>query len=189
MVTDPKEVSWNHHSYMMMPQLLSGKPGNSIPVYARPTISPPQLPTSPALMNQDPQQTLHPVILIFQKQELGRHFLVLTIPMIIALVSLFNPVHAPIVFRLTAIALSVGVAAIWNGILLRETCPRASKWIELFGVALVLLSFYGFVGCALPDKTLIWIPALCWLLNLLPFAIAYCSRERVLENGNLPLQH
>lgn len=47
--------------------------------------------------------------------------------MIIALVSLFNPIQEPIVFRLAVVALSVGVATIWNGILPRKTYPSASK--------------------------------------------------------------
>ncbi|KAJ4710658.1 hypothetical protein OWV82_016815 [Melia azedarach] len=140
---------------------------------------------SPTLQDQNSEQTvvLHPVIWNFRNQELGRHLLVLAIPMIIALSTSYNPKNVPTSTIGTAVALSLGVALIWNGILLRKTWPNLSNWIELLGAAFMLLCFYRYVSCFLP-KTLIWIPALCWLLNLIPFAVAYFSRERVLENGD-----
>jgi hypothetical protein len=80
-----------------------------------------------------------------------------------------------------AIALALGFVEIWNGILLRTTCNEASNIIELLGIAFMLLAFFGFIACFLPES-LIWIPYLCWVLSLLPFVIALCSTGRATKD-------
>lgn len=70
MVTDSIEAPSNHHSFMMMPKLLSGKPRVLSPIYARPTSLPLQLSNNQenyqALLDGKPyqQDMLHPIIVI-----------------------------------------------------------------------------------------------------------------------------
>ncbi|KAJ4834140.1 hypothetical protein Tsubulata_044706 [Turnera subulata] len=128
--------------------------------------------------DDDPNQNHppHPIIQTLREQELGRHVLVLAVPMTIGLFSVYNPVNAAFASRLTAIALSIGFAGIFNGILLRRTCHRASNVMELLGISLVLLAFFGFISLFVPDN-LTWIPSLCWVSSLILFVVALCFRR------------
>ncbi|KAJ4710659.1 hypothetical protein OWV82_016816 [Melia azedarach] len=103
---------------------------------------------SSACMDQNSEQTVfHPIIWILQDSELGRHLLLLAVPMIIALYTIHNPKIIG-----TTVSLSLGVALICNRILLHKTWPNLSNLIELLGVAFMLMSFYRFVACSLPSN-------------------------------------
>ncbi|KAJ4846895.1 hypothetical protein Tsubulata_026220 [Turnera subulata] len=124
----------------------------------------------------NPPSAFHPIIQTLREQELGRHVLVLAVPMTVGLFSVYNPVNAAFASRLTAIALSIGFACIFNGILLRRTCHQSSNVMELLGISFVLLAFFGFISLVLPDN-LTWIPSLCWVSSLILFVVALCFRR------------
>ncbi|GLT30318.1 hypothetical protein SLA2020_417820 [Shorea laevis] len=124
----------------------------------------------------DPKD-FHPVFILLREEQLGRHILVLAIPMIVGLFSCYNRMKDnPLILRFTALSLSYGVTWIWNGILLRRTFNRFSLVLELLGVAAMLSAFFSFVAWFLP-LIIYFIPVVCWVLCLLPFAIAFCSEE------------
>ncbi|CAK7326441.1 unnamed protein product [Dovyalis caffra] len=112
----------------------------------------------------------HPIIEMLRQQELGRHMLVLSVPMTIGLFVVYNSVKSPLALNVMALAIALGFVGIWNGILLRTSCREASNIIELLGIAFMLLAYFGFVACFLPEK-FIWVPYLCWLLSVVVFVI------------------
>jgi len=140
----------------------------------------------------DEKRPFHRIIETLRQQELGRHILILAVPMTIGLFSADNLVNKPLALRVIAVALALGFVGIWNGILLRTTCNEASNTIELLGIAFMLLAFYAFIACFLPES-LIWIPSLCWVLSILPLVIAACSTGRASKdrdsNNRLPRPH
>jgi hypothetical protein len=149
------------------------------------TINSPSFSTSTQTSTQEnlanENQPFHLIIETLRQQELGRHVLILAVPMTIGLFSVDKLVNEPLALRVMAIALALGFVGIWNGILLRTTCNEASNIIELLGIAFMLLAFFGFIACFLPES-LIWIPYLCWVLSLLPFVIALCSTGRATKD-------
>ncbi|KAF9674189.1 hypothetical protein SADUNF_Sadunf10G0101600 [Salix dunnii] len=138
-----------------------------------------QTPTQENLSKEN--RPFHRIIETLREQELGRHILILAVPMTIGLFSVDNLASQPLALRVIAVALALGFAGIWNGILLRKTWNEASNMIELLGVAFMLLAFFGFVALFLPES-LVWIPFLCLVLSLLPLVIAICSGERASED-------
>lgn len=97
----------------------------------------------------------------------------------------YDPGSLPLPARLAAMILSIAFTALWNGILLRKTWKRVSNASELVGVSLTLLVFYGFFAYHLPED-LFWLPLVCWVLSIVPFGVAVCSREMgASENGEI----
>ncbi|GMN38916.1 hypothetical protein TIFTF001_008133 [Ficus carica] len=143
-----------------------------------PTI--PQRPQQAINSNNDPDD--HPIIQVFREEQLGRNIFVLAIPIATGFMAYYNPVSMSLAARLAAVALSVGSAAIWNGILLRKACPKASNASELLGVALMLVAFFGYLGSHLPEAYL-WLPVLCLVACLVPLCVAFCGcKENAREN-------
>ncbi|KAF2312767.1 hypothetical protein GH714_039960 [Hevea brasiliensis] len=123
----------------------------------------------------------HPIFEIVEQQQLGRNVLVLAIPMAIALFSIYkfeplNVIEIMPAMRLIALMLSVAVALIWNGILLRRIWKRVSNLVELLGIALMFGAFYMFGVLLLPGE-LALIPAICFMLCLIPFVKAFFSQK------------
>ncbi|KAF2312766.1 hypothetical protein GH714_039956 [Hevea brasiliensis] len=125
-----------------------------------------------------PSPDFHPVVETLRELELGKHILVMAVPMAVGIFSIYNVVNASLVMRLTAVAVSVGFVGIWNGLLMRRTCHGISNAIELLGIAFMLLAFFGIIACFLQDGNLIWIPFLCWVLSLVPFVLVFRFRGR-----------
>lgn len=172
------------NSIMMISNTSTGPPASSVEearVELSTTIDSPSSSTSTQTSTREnlanENQPFHRIIETLRQQELGRHVLILAAPLTIGLFSVDNLVNEPSALRVMAIALALGFVGIWNGILLRTTCNEASNMIELLGIAFMLLAFFGFIACFLPES-LIWIPYLCWVLSLLPFVIALCSTGR-----------
>ncbi|KAJ7943304.1 hypothetical protein O6P43_032879 [Quillaja saponaria] len=120
---------------------------------------------------EEEEEDYHPVIKIIRKQELGRHILVLAIPMMMGIIASYNPLSMNACTLFVVVALLFGFAAIWNGILLAKTYPKVSVLILVTGIGLMLFAFLALVGCLLPLK-LKWIPVLCWFFTLFPLAKA-----------------
>ncbi|KAJ7943268.1 putative Ileal sodium/bile acid cotransporter [Quillaja saponaria] len=137
---------------------------------------------------EEEEEHYHPIIKIIEKQELGRHILVLAIPMIIGLKATSNPDSMnSVCVLLVLVGLLFGFSAIWNGILLRKTYPKASIVILVVGIGLMLFVFYTFMGCFLPPS-LQWIPGVCWLSYFFPLAMVFFGKNKIddPEKGKKP---
>ncbi|KDP31425.1 hypothetical protein JCGZ_11801 [Jatropha curcas] len=121
--------------------------------------------------------SFHPIIENLREMEMGRHVLVVAVPMTVGLFSIYNPANVSLLTRLIAVALAVGFVGIWNGVLMRRTCNEMSNAVELIGIAFILLAFFGIIACFLQDWKFVWIPFACWVLCLVPFIVAFCNRE------------
>ncbi|KAL3732170.1 hypothetical protein ACJRO7_028929 [Eucalyptus globulus] len=113
---------------------------------------------------------VHPILKLFQRQELGKEVLGFTVPMTTGL--LFNQNQGLTYLQASAVilALSIGFKTTWNGMLLREMCPCVASALECFGVASVLVAFFGLVSSFLLPS-LVWACWLCCGLSCLPFLL------------------
>ncbi|EEF47662.1 conserved hypothetical protein [Ricinus communis] len=123
-----------------------------------------------ANQNHAHHQVLDPITRVFQNKEMGRHILVLTVPMVTAFLTLYSRDPNSLVASLILLLLCLGFTATWNGIMLREMYPRASNATEQIGVTLIFLAFFALVACFLPPK-LAWIPLLYLALCIFPFVL------------------
>ncbi|KAL3731566.1 hypothetical protein ACJRO7_028451 [Eucalyptus globulus] len=129
---------------------------------------------------------VHPIAALFRSQELGKAVLGFTVPMITGL--LFNQHQDQGLTHLQAswiaLALSVGFAATWNGMLQREVCPRVARTLEHFGVGSILVAFFGLVSSFLPPS-LAWVCWLCCGLSCLPFLLCLAPQAAVEEERSV----
>ncbi|EXB44933.1 hypothetical protein L484_026521 [Morus notabilis] len=116
----------------------------------------------------------HPIVQVFREEQLGRNIFVMAVPIATGFMAYYNLGSLPLAGRLAAAALSVGSAAVFNGILLRKAFPKASNTLELLGVALILIAFFGYLGSSLPEGYL-WLPVLCFVACLVPLGVAICG--------------
>ncbi|KAI6676938.1 hypothetical protein NL676_037734, partial [Syzygium grande] len=123
---------------------------------------------------------VHPIAILFRSQELGKAALGFAVPMTTGL--LFNQHQGLTHLQASgiALALSVGFAATWNGILLRGICPRVANALEHFGVGSILVAFFGLVSSFLPPS-LVWACWLCCGLSCFPFLLNLVSQAAVEE--------
>ncbi|KAA8532829.1 hypothetical protein F0562_033054 [Nyssa sinensis] len=118
----------------------------------------------------DKHQT-HPIVTILKELELGKTMLTLAVPLTTGLIFFYHTESATLVIKLTVISLSVGCAAIWNGILFQETYPRTANVVQQLGISFVFLGLYGVVGSFLSIE-LIWIPGVCFGSCILPLVVS-----------------
>ncbi|KAA8529255.1 hypothetical protein F0562_033946 [Nyssa sinensis] len=97
-------------------------------------------------------QILNPIVQLFRDREMGKTALGFVIPMTTFLLSVYSKESPPILMQLTLMSLCIGLAALWNGILLRETFPRVANAIEQLGAACILLAVFWDSG--IPSNSL-----------------------------------
>ncbi|EYU22592.1 hypothetical protein MIMGU_mgv1a024924mg [Erythranthe guttata] len=115
---------------------------------------------------------LHPIIEMIRDQELGKSVFNLGAPITVALLITKGGGKSHTVLDYCVLTgLLAGCVAIWNGISFRATFPHAANVVEQLGIIMVLMSFNGLVGSALPVD-LAWVPVLCGGLSVLPFVVA-----------------
>nr|GMD29545.1 uncharacterized protein LOC105119170 [Ipomoea batatas] len=113
----------------------------------------------------------NPIIAMTENQELGKAVIMLAVPMTTGLMFLQPETLSPAATRLTLVANAVGATAIWNGILLRKTWPRAASFVEQAGMGSVFLGLHVLVANYLSPE-LRFFPVICWGFSVLPFVAA-----------------
>nr|GMD28617.1 hypothetical protein MIMGU_mgv1a024924mg [Ipomoea batatas]GME02431.1 hypothetical protein MIMGU_mgv1a024924mg [Ipomoea batatas] len=112
-----------------------------------------------------------PIIAAMEKQELGKAVFMLAVPMSTAIMFVKADTVSPAAVRFTLVANAVGIAAIWNGILLRKRWPRIASFAEQVGMSSVFLGFHMLVANYLSPE-LRFFPAICLGFSVLPFLVA-----------------
>ncbi|CAK9181615.1 unnamed protein product [Ilex paraguariensis] len=121
------------------------------PAFRRSASSPSEvLPIQTININQPPN--LNPIIRLIRDQELGKAVLGFVIPLTTGLLSAYAKNPDSLVPLLTMLPLCIGLTALWNGLLLRDTFPRFSSTVEQIGAGCVLFAFFGAIGSFLPPK-------------------------------------
>ncbi|PKI64434.1 hypothetical protein CRG98_015159 [Punica granatum] len=126
----------------------------------------------PAHSREHEVEAVNPIYRVSQEQELGKVALTVTVPMVMGL--LVNHSYEKLSHfeaSLVGLALSVGVTASWNGLLLQRIYPRLASIVEIAGVSSVLISLYGIIGSFL-SPSLVWVPWLCCWLCCLPYVLS-----------------
>ncbi|CAK9149253.1 unnamed protein product [Ilex paraguariensis] len=122
-------------------------------------------------------QILHNI----REQELGKTVLGFVMPMTTTLLSVYTKDSLMLPIHLILLSLCIGMAALWNGMLLRDTYPKIASIIEQLGIACILFAFFGVVGSFLPP-TIVWAVWLCYALTLFPLLLSHLpARENSSE--------
>ncbi|KAJ7943270.1 hypothetical protein O6P43_032848 [Quillaja saponaria] len=135
---------------------------------------------------EDEEEHYHPMIQIIDEQQLGKHILVLAIPLMIGLMATYKADSISVCMLLVLFGLSFGFSAIWNGILLRKTFRKASVVILVTGIGLMLFAIFVFMGCFVPPGH-IWVRGVlgvCWLSTLFALgkailAVAFSGKNKI----------
>nr|GLL34111.1 hypothetical protein MIMGU_mgv1a024924mg [Ipomoea trifida] len=112
-----------------------------------------------------------PIIAAMEKQELGKAVFMLAVPMSTAIMFVKADTVSPAAVRFTLVANALGIAAIWNGILLRKRWPRIASFAEQAGMSSVFLGFHMLVANYLSPE-LRFFPAICLGFSVLPFVVS-----------------
>nr|GMD22797.1 hypothetical protein MIMGU_mgv1a024924mg [Ipomoea batatas] len=112
-----------------------------------------------------------PIIAAMEKQELGKAVFMLAVPMSTAIMFVKADTVSPAAVRFTLVANALGIAAIWNGILLRKRWPRIASFAEQAGMSSVFLGFHVLVANYLSPE-LRFFPAICLGFSVLPFVVS-----------------
>ncbi|KAF7850734.1 hypothetical protein BT93_L5083 [Corymbia citriodora subsp. variegata] len=110
----------------------------------------------------------HPIVVLFQSQELGKAVLGLSVTIITGLLSdqyrHLSHLHASLI----TLGLCAGFTATWSGMMLREVWPRVGSTSENIGMVAIFVAFFGLVASFLPPS-LVWASWLCCVFSCLPF--------------------
>ncbi|CAK9155703.1 unnamed protein product [Ilex paraguariensis] len=121
----------------------------SNPAYPRSDSSPEELAIDTDNTNQS--QDLNPIVRLFRDLDLSKILLGLGVTLAAALVKAKDS-DSSVVSPLTVLSLCIGLAASWNGLLLRTTFHTTSIVLEQIGAVCILFAFYGVVGSLLPPQ-------------------------------------
>ncbi|KAL3731565.1 hypothetical protein ACJRO7_028450 [Eucalyptus globulus] len=110
----------------------------------------------------------HPILVLFQSQELGKAVLGLSVPIITGLLSNQFGHLSHLHSSLIVLGLCIGFTATWSGMMLRGAWPRVGSTSENIGVVSIFAAFFGLVASFLP-RSLVWASWLCCGLSCLPF--------------------
>ncbi|KAA8532825.1 hypothetical protein F0562_033058 [Nyssa sinensis] len=135
----------------------------------------------PAQPNQS--QMLNPIVQLLRDQELAKTVLTFVIPMMTGVLSLYSKDSSSLRLPLTLLSLSMGLTALWNGILIRNRFPNAANAMEQFGAGSIFFAFFSVVSSLVPQK-FVWVPWACFAAILLPSAFSFVPIGNRVESAN-----
>ncbi|KAA8532826.1 hypothetical protein F0562_033057 [Nyssa sinensis] len=105
--------------------------------------------------------------------------------------SLYSKDPSSLRLPLTLLSLSMGLTALWNGILIRNRFPNAANAVEQFGAGSIFFAFFTVVSSLVPQK-FVWVPWACFAAILLPSAFSFVpigNRVESAVNIERPMFH